>query len=71
LSRNDDAKGASHAYIYALEADFSQVAKNCQVIYQSVEGVFLTFLAKIKGDNSIWQTTGDALKSLFVYTYGK
>ena len=49
------------AYIYALEAGFSQVAQNCQVFCQTVGGVFLTFLPKIKDDNSICQTAGDAL----------
>jgi len=52
---------ARGAYIYALEAGFSQVAKNYQVFCQTVGGVFLTFLPKIKDGNSICQTAGDAL----------
>ena len=60
LTRNHDANRAPRAYIYALEAGFSQVAKNCQVFCQTVGGVFLTFLPKIKDDNSICQTLGDA-----------
>jgi hypothetical protein len=36
-----------------MEADFSQVAKNCQVFWQTVGGVFLMFLPKIKDYNSI------------------
>ena len=42
------------AYIYALEAGFSQVAKNCQVFCQTIGGVFLMFLPKIRDGNSIW-----------------
>src|SRR6185437_15227297 len=61
LTRNHDANRAPRAYIYALEADFSQVAKNCQVFCQTVGGVFLTFFTKIKDGNSICQTLGDAL----------
>ena len=61
LTRNHDANRASRAYIYALEASFSQVAKNCQVFCQTVGWVFLTFLSKIKDGNSICQTAGDAL----------
>ena len=61
----DDANRAPRAYIYALEAGFSQVAKNCQVFCQTVGGVFLTFLPKIKDGNSICQTAGDALTSGF------
>ena len=61
LTRNHDANRTPRAYIYALEAVFSQVAKNCQVFCQTVGGVFLTFLPKIKDGNSIWQTAGDAL----------
>ena len=53
---------APRVYIYALEAGFSQVCKNCQVFCQTVGGVFLTFLPKIKDGNSIGQTAGDALK---------
>ena len=49
------------AYIYALEVGFSQVGKNCQVFCQTVGGVFLTFLPKIKNGTSICQTDGDAL----------
>jgi len=41
---------------------FSQVAKNCQVFCQTIGGVFLTFLPKIKDGNSICQTAGDALR---------
>ena len=52
-------------YIYALEAGFFQVAKNCQVFYQTVGGVFLTFLPKIKDGTSICQTAGDALRRCF------
>ena len=48
LTRNHDANRAPRAYIYALEADFSQVAKNCQVFCQTVGGVFLTFCQKSK-----------------------
>jgi len=55
---------ARGAHIYALEADFSQVAKNYQVFCQTIGGVFLTFLPKIKDDNSICQTAGDALMSV-------
>jgi hypothetical protein len=36
------------AYVYALEAGFSQVAKNYQGFCQTVEGVFLMFLLKTK-----------------------
>ena len=61
LTRNHDANRAPRAYIYALEAGFFQVAKNCQVFCQTVGWVFLTFLPKIKNVNSIWQTAGDAL----------
>ena len=64
LTRNHDANRAPRAYIYALEAGFSQVAKNCQVFCQTVGGVFLTFLPKIKDGNSICQTLGDALKKI-------
>ena len=46
----------------ALKADFSQVAKNYQVFCQIIGGVFLTFLPKIKDNNSICQTDGDALR---------
>ena len=42
---------------------FFQVAKNCQVFCQTVRGVFLMFLPKIKNDNSICQTAGDAQES--------
>ena len=56
LTRNHDANRAPRAYIYALEAGFSQVAKNYQVFWQTVGGVFLTFFPKIKDDNSICQT---------------
>ena len=62
LTRNHDANRAPRAYIYALEAVFSQVAKNCQVFCQTIGGVFLTFLPKIKDGNSICQTAGDALR---------
>jgi hypothetical protein len=41
-------------YTYVLEAGFSQVSKNCYVFCQTVGGVFLTFLPKIKDGNSIW-----------------
>ena len=61
LTRNHDANRAPRAYIYVLEAGFSQVVKNCQVFCQTVGGVFLTFLPKIKDDNSICQTARDAL----------
>ena len=61
LIRNHDVNRAPRAYIYALEAGFSQVAKNYQVFCQTVGGVFLTFLPKIKDGNSICQTLGDAL----------
>ena len=61
LTRNHDANRTPRAYIYALEAGFSQIAKNCQVLYQTVRGIFLMFLPKIKNDNLIGQTTGDAL----------
>jgi hypothetical protein len=37
-------------YIYTLKADFSQIAKNCQVIRQTVGGVFPAILSKIKDD---------------------
>jgi hypothetical protein len=47
-------------YIYALEADFFQVAENYQVFCQIVGGVFLMFLRKNKDDNLIWQTARDA-----------
>ena len=60
LTRNHDANRAPRAYIYALEASFSQVAKNCHVFCQTVGGVFLTLLPKIKDGNSICQTAGDA-----------
>jgi hypothetical protein len=63
LTRNHDANRAPHAYIYALVAGFSQVVKNCQVFCQTVGGVFLMFLPKIKDGNSICQTAGDALIS--------
>ena len=43
-----------------------QVAKNCQIFCQTVGGVFLTFLPKIKNGNSICQTLGDALKKINV-----
>ena len=65
--RNHDANRAPRAYIYALEAGFSQVAKSYQVFYQTVRGVFLTFLPKIKDDNSICQTAGDALRPYRCY----
>ena len=58
LTRNRDANRAPRAYICALEAGFSQVAK--KFFCQTVGGVFLTFLPKIKDDNSICQTAGDA-----------
>ena len=58
---NHDANRAPRAYICALEAGFSQVDKNYQVFCQTVGGVFLTFLPKIKDGNSICQTDGDAL----------
>ena len=61
LTRNYDANRAPRAYIYALEAGFYQVTKNCQVFCQTVGGVFLMFLPKIKDINSICQTAGDAL----------
>jgi len=41
---------------------FLKLPKNCQVFCQTVGGVFLTFLPKIKDGNSICQTAGDALK---------
>jgi hypothetical protein len=45
---------ASRAYIYALEAGFSQVVKNGQVFCQTIGGVFLmVFLPKIKDYNLI------------------
>ena len=69
LTRNHDANRAPRAYIYALEAGFSQVAKNCQVFCQTVGGVFLTFLPKIKDGNSICQTLGDSLTSSGAYGY--
>ena len=69
LTRNHDAKRAPRAYIYALEAGFSQVAKNCQVFCQTVGGVFLTFLPKIRDGNSICQTAGDALTG-HIYSFG-
>jgi hypothetical protein len=43
----------SYAYIYALEAGFSQVVKNYKVFCQIIGGAFLTFFPKIKDDNSI------------------
>ena len=46
LTRNHDANRAPRAYIYVLEAGFSQVAKNCQVFCQTVRGVFLMFFPK-------------------------
>jgi hypothetical protein len=52
--------------IYALEVGFSQVVKNCQVFCQTIGGVFFNFLPKIKDDNSIWQTAGDARASSIV-----
>jgi hypothetical protein len=58
----------SRAYVYALEAGFSQVAKNYQGFCQTVEGVFLMFLLKnkdgsmSKNGNLICQTAGDALR---------
>src|SRR6185436_13334302 len=53
---------ARSAHIYALEAGFFQFTKNYQVFCQTIGGVFLTFLPKIKDDNSICQTAGDALR---------
>ena len=64
LTRNHDANRAPRAYIYALEAGFSQIAKNCQVFCQTIGGVFLMFLPKIKDGNSICQIAGDTLRSL-------
>ena len=61
LTKNHDDNRVSRAYICTLEAGFSQVAKNCQVFCQTIGGVFLTFLPKIKDGNSICQTAGDAL----------
>ena len=58
---NHDANRAPRAYIYALDAGFFQIAKKCQVFCQTVGGVFLMFLLKIKDGNSIWQTDRDAL----------
>ena len=49
LTRNHDANRAP------------KIAKNCQIFCQTVGGVFLMFLPKIKDDNSICQTAGDAL----------
>jgi hypothetical protein len=63
LSKNDSAKRAPRAYIYALEAGFPQVAKSCRVFCQTVGEVFLTFLPKIKDCNSIWQTAGDCVRT--------
>ena len=63
LTRNHDANRAPRAYIYALEAGFSQITKNWQVFCQTVGGVFLTFLPKIKDGNSICQIAGDALST--------
>jgi hypothetical protein len=59
--RNVDAKRSTSTYIYAQEAGFSHVAKNCQVLCQTVGGVFLAFLPKIKDANPIWQIVGDTL----------
>ena len=61
LEGNADAKSSTRAHIYAVKVDFSQVAKNCQVLCQTVGGVFSTFLPKIKDASLIWQTVGDAL----------
>jgi hypothetical protein len=36
----------SYAYIYALEAGFSQVVKNYKVFCQIIGGAFLTFFSK-------------------------
>jgi hypothetical protein len=62
LFRNHDANSTLRAYISALDTGFFQVAKNCQVFCQTIGGVFLTFLLKIKNDNSIWQTIGNACR---------
>jgi len=40
---------------------FPKLPNNCQVFCQTIGGVFLTFLSKIKDGNSICQTAGDAL----------
>ena len=69
LTRNHDANRAPRAYIYALEAGFSQVVKNCQVFCQTIGGVFLTFLPKIKDGNSICQTAGDAKASVHFFPF--
>jgi hypothetical protein len=42
-----------------LEADFAQVAKNCQPFCQ--RNIFI-FLPKIEDDNSLWQKAEDALR---------
>jgi len=67
--RNADAKPSTRAYLCALEVGFSQVTKNCHVFCQTVGGVFLMFLPKIKDANSIWQTVEDALKKQWSYIY--
>jgi hypothetical protein len=41
-----------------MEAVFPQVAKNYQVLCQTVGGGFSAFLPKIKNANPIWQTIG-------------
>jgi hypothetical protein len=41
-----NAKLCTLVYLCTLGAGFSQVAKNCQVLCQTVEGVFSTFLPK-------------------------
>jgi hypothetical protein len=53
---------ASRAYIFRRwRLVFLKLQKKCQVFYQTIREVFLTFFSKIKYGNLIWQTTGDAL----------
>jgi hypothetical protein len=59
LARNGGAKTITHAYLYTLKTDLSQIVKNYQVLYQIVERVFSTFLSQIKNIKPIWQTVGD------------
>jgi hypothetical protein len=56
IVRNVDVKPSTRTYIYVLEAEFSQVVKNCRVFQQTVKGVFSEFLPKIKNVNQICQT---------------
>jgi len=56
------------AQICALRTSIYQVAKFCQVICQTVGGMFLLFFQKTKYTKSIWQTLGDALRCLWSFS---